>query len=120
MGAPAGGQSAAAGGSPLNSSGPLSAESLDELLQPARNTGEAPPGDLLSGNEIDALLQQQGLGDALGRAPSGLTGAEALLNRAEAGIAAAVAPELRPSRMPGVQRDDARPFEFEPFARVAE
>lgn len=101
---------------------------IDALLQ--STTGSAAAGstvrsdagaasDLLSGNEIDSLLQQRDLNDALGRAPAGLMGTEELLERAEAGVAMATAPDLRPPRMPNVGLDDARPFEFEQFENAA-
>lgn len=92
----------------------------DNLMDPDEiesllNRGGDPSKGLLSGNEIDALLQQQDLGDAFGHPPAGLSGPDDLLNRAPAGVAAAVAPEM-PQRVRADPFMDAQPFQFEPLA----
>lgn len=109
----------AAGGNPPEGDGPLSAESLEELLQTGRPAAGSGGGDLLSSSEIDSLLNQNNLGGGLGRAPAGLSGTEELLDRAQAGVAAAVAADLRPQRLPEVRLEEAHPFDFESFEQAS-
>jgi len=69
---------------------------------------QAPPGEPLSASDIDALLQQRSRA-----APSG--GPEALLERATADLAAAIAPDFSSAGSIPDRAAAARPFEFQPF-----
>lgn len=106
-GAPAGAPAGAA-----SETAPLSAETLEELLHSGTPGGKR---DLLSNGEIESLLNQTGSAGNLGRAPAGLSGTEELLDRAQAGVAAAAAADLRPQRLPEVRLEEAQPFDFESF-----
>jgi flagellar motor switch protein FliN/FliY len=101
----------------LNSSG--GAAPSGPAKGPAAGGAAGPAGkdaalkDLLGGNDVAALLQQQKGGYS--GSPLGMSGAEALLDRAEADLAAAIAPDMRPPRGAGNPLGGAKPFQFEEF-----
>lgn len=84
------------------------------------STSKAPAGgpaglkDVLGDNDIEALLQQQSEGRS-GNPPRARGSAEELLDRAEADLAAAIAPDMRGSRAAASRLAGAKPFEFEQF-----
>jgi len=111
-----GGFSAAGGRSPSN---PGAASATGG---PPSNPVTGPGGlkDLLSSNDIEALLRQRERGAMTGDLPMGLGGAEELLKRAEADLAAAIAPDLQSSRTAANRMAGATPFQFEQFGSTSD
>lgn len=98
---------------PVSPPGPAS--SADSPMGGVATAGDLGNGDVLTNNDIEALLKQR---DQFAPRPSTSSRTEKNLARAEAGVAAALAADLPSSRKtPPPDLDRARSFEFQDFGQ---
>jgi len=108
----------AGGGQPASSGSLAPGSSASGRPKPGPGAGGGLK-DLISNNDIEALLQQRDQG-GLGGGSMGLGDAEGLLNQAEADLAAAIAPDLKSGRSSAARLAGAKPFQFEQFDATAD